>query len=67
MLGTFYDGTTLENIDVIVSCTGYRTGVFPFLPETIMAECREEYVVGGVSERNVFLVFLVSLFLFLFH
>ena len=49
---TFFDGTTLENIDVIVSCTGYQTGIFPFLQETIMAECREEYVVGVSQEEE---------------
>jgi len=44
---TFYDGSQIDNIDVIVSCTGYRSGAFPFLSSSLMEECREEYVVGN--------------------
>ena len=47
---TFFDGSTMDNVDVIISCTGYVLGHFPFLNQKdVMADCTEQYVVNSIS------------------
>ena len=50
---SFFDGSTMDNVDVIISCTGYVLGKFPFLNhENLMADCTDRYVVNSTSSTS---------------